>query len=235
MMDVEDTRSTGGKTKKRKSSPDAKTAKKNTPLKRKESNPNNEDGPKPKKVRTFDEIWTNRVLVKQAELKLAEGPLENLVSKFQDFAELLSAKGQKVQCDTVYNEFLKELALYEHRMSKAKVAVETMACETKTFEENENFIQNKIVKTQEQIEKLKVELEHERMEKAHREECVALAKLVNQLPTRTETKRRIEKQTVELQKLKNEKNLIEKEMTAKRKQFALFNYSLSQLQQEILG
>mmetsp|Transcript_8873 Transcript_8873/g.14391 ORF Transcript_8873/g.14391 Transcript_8873/m.14391 type:complete len:80 (+) Transcript_8873:130-369(+) len=74
MMDVEDTRSTGGKTKKRKSSPDAKTAKKNTPLKRKESNPNNEDGPKPKKVRTFDEIWTNRVLVRKSSAEICPLP-----------------------------------------------------------------------------------------------------------------------------------------------------------------
>mmetsp|Transcript_5687 Transcript_5687/g.13845 ORF Transcript_5687/g.13845 Transcript_5687/m.13845 type:complete len:195 (-) Transcript_5687:262-846(-) len=184
------------------------------------------DDEPPKEEKRESEIMNTRFLV-------AHAPLTALVKKFQGLTSCLMQKGSKEECEKRYQMFLKELAIYEHSMSKAKVSLDTMAEENKAYDQNVRTINSQIQETKRKITSLKAELDSAQKERAHREECVALAKLINQLPSRAETKAKIEKETKDLEALQMERQELEKELDTRRKQFALFHHALTEIKQSL--
>jgi len=145
----------------------------------------------------------------------------------------LHKKGNKEECEKAYELFLKELALYQHSITKTKIAISTMKKETGTYESSRKQIQERIAKTKEDIQELKIKLSHEQKQRAHREEAMALAKLINQLPSRQDTNQHIRAKQKELEGLEKSREAIQKEIDSRRRQFALFYHSLNQLKTEL--
>jgi hypothetical protein len=175
--------------------------------------------------KTEEDILKTRFIVK-------DSTLSNLVRKFKALSALLASDNSEKneECEAQYQAFLQELAVYEHQLLKAKVVLKTAERESKTFDVTNEKICRKIESTKVELAGLKTRLHKEQAERSHREEYVALSKLINQLPTRQETQGRIDAQKAEIAGLEEEKGHLDAEMRLKRKQFALFLHSLKQLQ-----
>ncbi|GAB5353993.1 hypothetical protein AAMO2058_000081600 [Amorphochlora amoebiformis] len=169
----------------------------------------------------------------QVRFQLQHRQLTTLLERFQTLAEELHKKGNKEECEKAYELFLKELALYQHSITKTKIAISTMKKETGTYESSRKQIQERIAKTKEDIQELKIKLSHEQKQRAHREEAMALAKLINQLPSRQDTNQHIRAKQKELEGLEKSREAIQKEIDSRRRQFALFYHSLNQLKTEL--
>jgi len=90
-----------------------------------------------------------------------------------------------------------------------------------------------IEQTKHDIEKLKVQLEQEKIGRKHLEEYDSLSKFICELPERKETYREIEEQNKQIQAVQEELNNTSSKLDLRSKQFQLLMYSIHELQRTL--
>lgn len=83
------------------------------------------------------------------------------------------------EVESIYNMFLKDLALYEFAMGKIQVVADTNVREVAAYKELQGVLAGDMERLQGEIESLKVKVAHERVVRKNKEEYAALAKQVS--------------------------------------------------------
>jgi hypothetical protein len=97
----------------------------------------------------------------------------------------------------------------------------------------EKEIEEKIQKTQLSIENLTTELSQQRSLRRHREECENLAKIVNSLPSRTESEQKIRQIDEEIQRIKEQIQDKERLEALRSRQFKLIGQAIYEMSRSL--
>jgi len=125
---------------------------------------------------------------------------------------------------------LTQLASIEWNMTKSR-AVNTMnICEQDNYNKLHDQVEQGIVQARQEIEETKAELVEAKRIRKNRMEYDALAKIIQNHPTREESQNRLEQVSQELSQLSERETELEEKLELRKKQFHLLVSTLHQMQ-----
>jgi len=159
-----------------------------------------------------------------------EGPLLNCLKDYTLFVSAVKNPNATYQQTLVlYHKLLKDLALFEHDINKLNLLQTANSRQFANYNQHKRQIESSERVAMAEIGELYGELKVAQVKRSHEEEYEAVAKIINQLPSRKETQKQVEALNDELEVLGNEKKSTAFQIDIKRKQFSLFFHALNDL------
>jgi len=163
---------------------------------------------------------------------MKETALKRLTKKFVNFCNTLETSSVS-ESNIQYQILLKELALFEMGIDKARTICETTERELNSY--NQMFVQREesIEQVKKDILVLKEELAQERRIRQNKEQYAQLAKIIAERPPTSVTEKEIEQLQTDLASVTQDTTRTSSKLDLRTKQFQLFLHALSELQREL--
>mmetsp|Transcript_27262 Transcript_27262/g.55676 ORF Transcript_27262/g.55676 Transcript_27262/m.55676 type:complete len:220 (+) Transcript_27262:272-931(+) len=116
------------------------------------------------------------------------GRPKKLLSHILKIVSLLDT-GSSEEVDAAYRSFAKEVELFKFSMGKIQIIGDTSLREVEAYLELQEELKKEMLRTEEDIVKLKERVAHERVVRKNKEEYAALAKQVETLAPRKQTEK----------------------------------------------
>lgn len=172
-----------------------------------------------------DEIIINRLQAREQQLK----------GVARSFAQL-AAGLDKMTADEVERSvgmLQKALSQYEFAVSKGAAMVESSVAQAAEYEEACRSIDAEMQRVQAGITELRASLVDARAQRAHKEQCAALERVINELPSRAQMSREIEELENELRALTADGDELSRQLEVRRLQFGTLLHALHGLQHRL--
>jgi len=180
------------------------------------------EGEAPVSVRLTDEqILRARLLTRDS---VVIGPsLSRVAAKLADLAFQTSPAGSADAgaVQLAHDQLVRELLLIQLEMDKLSSVFPMCDAETAQYEELERSVTTQIDAAQSDISRLKEELVQQRRLRRHREECEAMAALVDRFPARSATKEALGQAQAQVDVLQQKLEATTAHMERRAKQFRL--------------
>jgi len=165
-------------------------------------------------------------------LVMKETALKKVAKRFMSFCNNIENASLE-ECNVQYQLILKELALFEFGIEKARMICDTTEREMSTY--NQLFAQREqsIEDVKQEITMLKEQLTQERIIRQNKEQYTQLAKIIAERPPTSVTEKEIEQLQGELDVLTQEATRVNLKIDLRTKQFQLFLHALSELQKDL--
>ncbi|KAM7257677.1 hypothetical protein ACFE04_013418 [Oxalis oulophora] len=184
-------------------------------------------GPRPEE----DDVIIKHRLLTRTTTTRGEPPLKKLQKKFTSFMLEAEKDGDNYNdCAKLAKAFLQELSSFEIPLAKTKAIIDANLREKENFNVLNDEINSQIVQARIDIEDLKKQLEEAKIERAHKEECEAIRKLIAAQPPRSETQKTINELEKEISSLEAENTAGSRLLELRKKQFALLLHVVDELQ-----
>ncbi|ELR17627.1 Tho complex subunit 7 protein [Acanthamoeba castellanii str. Neff] len=157
-----------------------------------------------------------------------------LTAKF--FAFIRAAESDTTTLDEVElveGQIQKEFDLFDISLDKLRATADANGRELQQYHSLHLQREGQIARAKEELVRLKTELEHEKRRRNHKEEYEAIAKIINQYPSRADTQRQLQALEDDLASLADAKQQIEDATQKRRKQFALLFDCIDDLQRAL--
>jgi len=172
-----------------------------------------------------EQIISNRLQAREQQLKAVA----------KSFAQL-TAGLDKMTADEVersVGSLRKALAQYEFAVGKAATMVGTSVAQAAEYDETCRSIDAEMQRVQADINELRASLVDARAQRAHKEQCAALERVINELPSRAEMSREIANLEGELGVLTREGDELSRQLDVRRLQFGTLLHALHGLQHRL--
>ena len=113
---------------------------------------------------------------------------KKLLSHILKIVSLLDS-GSVDEVESSFQNFMKDAELYKFSMGKIQVVADTSEREVQAYKELQEELKLEMARTEEEIEKLKDRVAHERVVRKNKEEYAVLAKQVETLAPRKQTEK----------------------------------------------
>eukprot|EP00428_Durinskia_dybowskii_P074407 CAMPEP_0170405434 /NCGR_PEP_ID=MMETSP0117_2-20130122/27177_1 /TAXON_ID=400756 /ORGANISM="Durinskia baltica, Strain CSIRO CS-38" /LENGTH=259 /DNA_ID=CAMNT_0010662545 /DNA_START=12 /DNA_END=791 /DNA_ORIENTATION=+ len=162
-----------------------------------------------------------RLLIKESSLGQAS------VSKC---AAKLNAFGKNLNDKSALEGFLREVLMYQLDYEKTEKTFNALSRQASEYDVLEQDIAQKISSTKDNIARLEEELQQQKCIREHRVECEKAASIVNQLPSRSTLKRKIDAVNQNVITTNASIELVESEIAQKQHFFKAVMQAISDLQ-----
>lgn len=167
----------------------------------------------------------NRLLAREAQLKACA----------KSFAAL-SANLDQWDADETERQvelLQKNLLQYEFAVTKAQAMMRTSVRQISENEASCRDVDEEMKQVQTDIELLTTKLVDARAQRDHKEQCAALERVINELPSRDEMNAEIKKLEAELEALTGEGDSLSRDLEHRQLQFATLMHSVVELQSQL--
>eukprot|EP00698_Gefionella_okellyi_P005932 TRINITY_DN15365_c0_g1_i1.p1 TRINITY_DN15365_c0_g1~~TRINITY_DN15365_c0_g1_i1.p1 ORF type:complete len:211 (+),score=32.87 TRINITY_DN15365_c0_g1_i1:145-777(+) len=172
-----------------------------------------------------DDTIRRRLLAKESRLT-------KVAKKFSQWAAGIDSLSID-ESDKMYEQLVRELALYEFNFTKTAIIADTSRRETLKFDTMSQEFQQRMDSLRQELIDLKQQLEVEKINRQHLEQCDRFAHTIHELPSRSELEQQIASVTTELNTLEHEQQSLINQTELRRKQFALLLFALGELQNKL--
>jgi THO complex subunit 7 len=162
-----------------------------------------------------------------------EGPLNSCLEKFITFSDIILDGEDAEQSTTVFNELVRELEQYQYSHERTSLISAACLREAKNYQKSFGETENEINVVKQDIVSLKQELEKQKVIRKNKEEYDAIAKLINELPSRETLQKELDKVSKELSLIESESAVVNSKLDLRTKQFQLLLYSINELEREL--
>jgi THO complex subunit 7 len=150
---------------------------------------------------------------------------QKCVQLFQEVQSGADKAAKSATCSSA----LCDLGLYKNEIEKAEQVALSCKDQIEDYVHLEAEVSSMVESTQREIEKLNEELSLAKKVRQHKEQYEALAKIVNQHPSKSNTINEQDKVKAEISKLEDEKNDLDKQINTREKQFTLLMSTIDDL------
>eukprot|EP01126_Amoeba_proteus_P040046 TRINITY_DN4250_c0_g1_i1.p1 TRINITY_DN4250_c0_g1~~TRINITY_DN4250_c0_g1_i1.p1 ORF type:complete len:205 (-),score=52.38 TRINITY_DN4250_c0_g1_i1:167-781(-) len=172
-----------------------------------------------------------RVAVLQS-LAMKDSSLTSSLLSFSELVKLMPGTDTE-KMKTLLNSIKEELDQFKLQIEKEELVINAVRSDIVDYEKMYKEKEQEILEVKRDIENLKKQLEEEKKLKHNRSEYLALLKLINQHPKRSDTSRSIDLLEKELEGTRLQSKLITQELECRSQQFQLALYALNMLQGEM--
>lgn len=172
-----------------------------------------------------EQIISNRLQAREQQLK----------GVAKSFAQL-AAGLDKMTADEVERSvslLQKALSQYEFAVGKSAAMVGSSVAQAAEYDETCRSIDAEMQSVQAGISELRASLVDARAQRAHKEQCAALERVINELPSRAQMSREIEELEAELGALTTEGDELSRQLEMRRLQFGTLLHALHGLQHRL--
>jgi len=160
--------------------------------------------------------------------------VSTLTAKFFAFTRAAESDTTTLdEVELVEGQIQKEFDLFDISLDKLRATADANARELQQYHSLHLQRESQIARAKEELVRLKTELEHEKRRRNHKEEYEAIAKIINQYPSRADTQRQLQALEDDLASLADAKQQIEDATQKRRKQFALLFDCIDDLQRAL--
>jgi chromosome segregation ATPase len=157
-----------------------------------------------------------------------------LTAKF--FAFIRAAESETTtleEVEAVEGQMQKEFDLFGISLDKLRATADANARELQQYHSLHQQREGQIARAKEELVRLKLELEHEKRRRNHKEEYEAITKIINQFPSRADTQRQLQVLEEDITSLAGAKQQIEEITQKRKKQFALLFECIDDLERAL--
>ena len=183
--------------------------------------------------REEEALVRKRLLCKDSVVPSSAPSVQNCAKRMRKLVENVEADSV-AECEANAAAVAKQLDMYEFEMGKNDVVGETCAHERSEYTALHASITERIASTSASLEALRNDLRAAKAERAHKEECEALAAAVNKYPSRVETGSAIDALRAEETALMEQDNAVRRQLDLRSKQFRLLMHSIYELRATLL-
>eukprot|EP01127_Copromyxa_protea_P016731 TRINITY_DN5022_c0_g1_i1.p1 TRINITY_DN5022_c0_g1~~TRINITY_DN5022_c0_g1_i1.p1 ORF type:complete len:215 (+),score=59.56 TRINITY_DN5022_c0_g1_i1:253-897(+) len=152
---------------------------------------------------------------------------------FVEGLRLLETGGSTQECKASFRSLHEELEQMKLQAEKEELIVRAIEQDIKDYDQLYQEKEKEISEVKDEIESLKQQLTEEKKQKQNKGEYLALSKLINQHPKRSETTKAIEGIEKELEATKVQSRQITEDLNKRSQQFQLVLHALNILQVEL--
>ncbi|KAJ1639072.1 hypothetical protein T492DRAFT_938632 [Pavlovales sp. CCMP2436] len=172
-----------------------------------------------------EQIVSNRLQAREQQLKV-------VARSFAQLAAGLETMGAEEAARSV-NSLHKALAQYEFAASKAASMVSTSVAQAAEYDDTCRSVDAEMQRMQIDIVGLRAALVDARTQRNHKEQCAALERVINELPSRAQMSTEIGELESELGELTYEGDELSRRLEVRRLQFGTLLHALNGLQYQL--